>query len=91
VQRFTITEPFDGHDRAFFALDRKHETGPDRKPVHQHRASAAYSVLASEMSPGQPAMVPEGIGQRDSRLDLDHSRFAVDVEADFHGIHFCVP
>ena len=83
MQLVAVRETFDRPDALAPRLDREHQAGPYRVIVEDHRARAAYAVLAADMRPGQPAFVADDIGQRLSRLDPDRMVMPVDVKLDF--------
>ena len=43
-------------------------------------------MLAAHMGAGEPQLMAQAVGQGQPRLDLDLDLFAVDLEADWHGV-----
>ena len=71
-------ESLDRRQLAPVRLHGEHQAGTGSLSVHQHRAGAAYAVLAAEMGAGEPELVAQEIGERDPRFDTALVRLAVD-------------
>ena len=54
-----LAQPFDGGDRAAFALAAGDEAGADRLAVEQHRAGAAIAGVAADLGAGQAELVAQ--------------------------------
>jgi len=78
-------ETLDGHHLGAFGLHREQQARAHGCAVDQHGAGAAHAVLAADMGAGEPQMMAQAIGQRQSRLDFDLDRLAVDFEFCRHG------
>jgi len=77
-------EPFHGAYRPAVTLHSEDEARPDRIAVHQDRARSADTVLAAQVRAGEPAVLPEHVGEDAAGLDVERILLAVDGEADFH-------
>jgi hypothetical protein len=71
-------QPFDGQDSCTVCLHGEEETRPDGLAVEENGAAAADSLLAAQMSTGEPKMVAQEISQRQTRLHKSFTLFAVD-------------
>src|SRR5262249_52438575 len=58
-----------GHDRAAVGLDREHQARAHALTVDEHRARAAHPVLAANVRPGQPEVLPQKVDEQAPRLD----------------------
>src|SRR5439155_17977363 len=75
-------EAFEAVDLALVAGNRQRQAGTRRLAVDQHRAGAAYAVLAAEMGRGQVVPVAQKIGERQARRDILGEVGTVEAEAD---------
>ena len=80
-------QSFHSADRAALGLHRKHQTGTHRVTVDDHRAGAAHTMLAAQVSAGEATVLAQCIGERAPRLGLDVVGFLVHLQSDglFHG------
>src|SRR3954470_20108430 len=77
-------ESFHRGQGAAAGLDGEHETGADRLAVEQHRAGAAYAVLAAHVRARQAAAVPQRVREQGTRLHVELVRLAVHGELRDH-------
>src|SRR5205085_9016730 len=72
----------DGGDLPAFVLHGQRQAGIDALAVHQHRARAAGTLVASLLRPREPDMLTEGVEQRHTRVQPELVLHAVDTQAD---------
>ena len=71
-------QPLDGQDLSSVCLHGEEETRPNGLAVEKNRAAAADSLLAAQMSSGEPKMVAQEVSQRQTRLHKSFTLFTVD-------------
>jgi hypothetical protein len=76
------SERLDGLDLAAGGLNREHEARTCGFAIDDHCACTANAPLASDVSTGQPKVVPQEVAQQTSRLDL--SKIVATVHPHFH-------
>src|SRR5262245_60166243 len=79
-------ETFDSLDLAAVRLHREHQARACRHAVHQHRASPANSVLATDMRSRQRELMAQKVRKVGARLDCTFELPAVDHHLD--GMNF---
>src|SRR4026209_2876083 len=82
MQFVALRQAFNGPDLLAIRLHRKHQAGTHRVAVHDHRAGAADTVLAADVSAGLAAVLADRISECAPRLDFDRIAAAVDIERD---------
>jgi hypothetical protein len=71
-------QSFNGQDLSSVCLHSEEETRANGLAVEKHGATAANSLLATQVSPGKPEMIAQEVSQRQARLHNARARFAVD-------------
>ena len=83
VQAPVITEALDGHDVAGVAFEREEQAGQRRRPIHQHRAGAAFAELAAVLRARQIQILAQDLEQRLVGIERDLPRFTVDAQGNY--------
>src|SRR5262249_40996086 len=82
MQVFALGQTFDGADRLAVGLHGEHQATANRSTVDQNRAGAAHAMLASDVSAGEAAILPDCVGKRPPRLHAQAIGPPVDHEHD---------
>src|SRR5262245_4209840 len=83
-EALVLREPLDRDDFAALGLHRQHQTAAHRFAIEEHCAGTANPVLAADMRPGQPQVMPQAIGESQARLDRNLDLASIDLEANLH-------
>src|SRR5580700_6933804 len=87
VELAALSQALDGEDVCSARLHREHETGTGGFPVDEDGAGPAHPVLAAEVCPGEPEVLPQEVGEGPPRLHRPSVHRAVDRELDLNGAH----
>ena len=79
VQLAVDGEALDGRDLGAVGLHGEHETRPHGVAVEQDGARSAHAVLAPEVRAGEPAVLPQGVGEHLAWLDREGTRSPLTV------------
>jgi hypothetical protein len=71
-------QSFDGQNRRAVCLHGEKQAGTGGLAVKKNRTTAAYSLLAAQMSAGETKLIAQEISQRHTRLDEPRVGFAID-------------
>src|SRR6185369_14587740 len=85
-EAFIPRQSLDSDDFAALGLHRQYKTAPYSLAIDQHRAGTANPVLAADMRTGQPQMMTQAIGQRQTRFDCNFDLAPIDLETNLHGV-----
>src|SRR5215510_10362133 len=80
MQPVAVSQAFDGPDLLAVGLHGEHQAGAHRFAIDNDRASAAHTMLATDMGSRLSAILTDGIGQGTPRLDGDRVIAAVDID-----------
>jgi hypothetical protein len=61
----------DGCNLVALGLNGIEQAGADRRPIEENGAGAANAVLATDVGPGEAAILTQDVGEQPSRLDDD--------------------
>src|SRR6266536_853745 len=82
MQRIALGESLDRADLLAVGLNGEHQARSHRLAADEHRAGAAYPVLAADVRPGQAAIVADGVDQSAPRLDANDMPAPIDIQRD---------
>ncbi len=73
---------FDCRDLLALRGEGQHRAGVDRPTIREHRAGAAFAVVAGALGACQPEVVAHRVEQRHARFDIKPVVLAIDLELD---------
>ena len=76
------SQPLDGLDLMAVRLHRQQQAGTHRLAVEEHRAGTADPVLAADVSPGQPEVLTQEVGEERPGLGVPLAGLPVHPHAD---------
>src|SRR5262245_15720135 len=82
MQSVAVSQAFDGPDFPAVGLHGEHQAGAHRLAIDNNRASAADTMLATDMRSRLSTIFTDGIGQGTPRLDGDRVIAAIDIDGD---------
>ena len=68
TQRAVIRQTFNGNDRGLVGLNSEHQARAHRLAIIEHGATAADTVLATDMGAGQVQILAQKVGEALARL-----------------------